>query len=126
MNKSILIVDDSVAFSRLLTHILKDQYDCVVARNGIEAFALLRTWKIPDLIICDVNMPEMDGISFLAEIQNSGLFNCIPVIVMTGEEASASDIIQDFQTRLITKPFEPQTLFAKMNELFAHVNVATA
>lgn len=126
MNKSILIIDDSVAFSRLLIHILKGKYDCVIARNGLEAFALLRTWKIPDMIICDVNMPEMDGISFLAEVQNSGLFHSIPVIVMTGEEGAASEVIQDLQTRIITKPFEPKTLFAKMDELFAHVNVAMA
>jgi CheY-like chemotaxis protein len=125
MNRSILIVDDSVAFCRLLTHILRDKYDVAVARNGIEAFAMLRAWTIPDLIICDINMPEMDGISFLTELQNSGLYNCMPVIVMTGEETHAADIVQDLQTRFIKKPFEPQHLFAKIDELFAHVNVAT-
>jgi two-component system, chemotaxis family, chemotaxis protein CheY len=128
MNRSILIIDDSVAFSRLLTHILDANYDCAVARNGIEAFALLRAWTIPDLIICDLNMPEMDGISFLNELQNSGLYNCIPVIIMTGEESYLTDssIVQDLQTRFIRKPFEPQALFAQMDELFADMNVVTA
>jgi CheY-like chemotaxis protein len=124
MNRSILIVDDSVAFCRLLTHILKHKYDVAVARNGIEAFAMLKSWTIPDLIICDINMPELDGIGFLSELQNSGLYNCIPVIVMTGEESHSDNIVQDLQTRFIKKPFEPAHLLAKMEELFEDTDVA--
>lgn len=126
MNKRILIIDDSVAFARLLTHILANKYECVVARNGLEAFALMRSWNIPDLIICDINMPELDGISFLSELQTSGLYNCIPVLVMTGDQTSQDIVVEDLQTRFLSKPFEPKQLFAKIDELFAHINVETA
>ncbi len=126
MNKKILIVDDSGAFSRLLTHILQKKYDCTVARNGVEAFALMRTWNIPDLIICDVNMPEMNGEVFLNALQNSGMYSCLPVIVMTGDEAHTDVFQNDLQTRFLTKPFQPNELLEKIEELFQAVNVAEA
>lgn len=124
MNKSILIVDDSAAFSRLLTHILKNKYACAVARNGVEAFALMRTWTIPDLIICDVNMPELNGEAFLNALQTSGMYSCIPVIVMTGDDAYSDVFQDDLQTRFLTKPFRPEELMGKIEELFEAVNVA--
>jgi CheY-like chemotaxis protein len=126
MNRRILIIDDSAAFTKLLTHILQNKYEISVARNGLEGFSILHGTFSPDLIICDLNMPELDGTAFLTELQNSGLYSCIPVIVMTGEpiQAETIDITEDLQTRIITKPFTPEDLFQKIDELFALVNVA--
>ena len=126
MNNRILIVDDSPAFTRLISHILKGKFECAIARNGLEAFAILRGTFQPDLIICDLMMPEFDGVSFLSELQNSGIYGCIPVIVMTGDSSSLSksDITEDIQTRILTKPFTPQDLFTAIDELFEPVNVA--
>jgi CheY-like chemotaxis protein len=71
-------------------------------------------------------MPEMDGEAFLDALQTSGLYNCIPVIVMTGDEKHFETISEDLQTRFIAKPFSPEDLMGKIEELFQVVNVAEA
>ncbi len=85
MSKKLLIVDDDKIFLKIFKDLLAknyaNEYEVAVAENGIEALAKIEEFH-PDLIILDIQMPEMDGIEFLREMKrrNHGLSQ-IPVLI---------------------------------------------
>jgi CheY-like chemotaxis protein len=86
----ILIVEDVVAardaMARLLQH---DGHDVMVAGNGAEALARLKQ-AVPDLIVLDQMMPEVDGLTFLASLRRFPKWKQLPVIILTGLKDRAS------------------------------------
>ena len=81
MSKNILIVDDKPEIAKVITIQLSKDYNVHSEGNPIEALAWMHSGNIPDLIISDVNMPEMDGRTFLKQLKASSTFNFIPVIL---------------------------------------------
>ena len=85
MNKiKILVVDDDYLTRELLSELLlsTDEYDVDSAENGLEAYSRLQTDAGIDLVISDMNMPVMDGLSLIKKIRRSGMD--VPIIVMSG------------------------------------------
>jgi len=81
---SILIVEDSAIIREPMTKLLRfEGYDVVPAANGIEALAILKQRSI-DLILLDVMMPRMSGITLLEKIRASPAWHKMPVVAMTG------------------------------------------
>lgn len=120
MKKKILLVEDEPAIQRLLHFILSGEFDVRSTANGYEAFLWLEKQVIPDLIIMDWIMPQMDGGAFLKSLKVSGLYCDIPVIVL-----SASERIQEEVSDLpypihhcLSKPFDPRTLKATIESIF--------
>jgi two-component system chemotaxis response regulator CheY len=119
MKKTVLLVEDHDSLRQLLGAYLTRRYRVVAAKNGLEAMAWMQKGVIPDVIITDLGMPELDGWSFIAQLQHSGLFCDIPRIVITGEAAvpagrhTAGPAI-DF---LLKKPFNPTVLEEKLHFL---------
>lgn len=65
----ILIIDDDLMLLKTAEEILSDQYNVSVAKSGIQALNLLNKNIIPDLILLDIDMPQMDGYETLEEIK---------------------------------------------------------
>ncbi len=81
--KTILVVDDTRDCREPLARLLKlAGYQPTTAISGLDALAQLQTDR-PDLILLDLMMPDMDGVSFLRELRQSDLFKDLPVIVLT-------------------------------------------
>jgi len=103
---TLLIVDDENANLKVLTHILGSEYTIFTATNGASAVEKAREF-MPDLILLDILMPDMDGYATLSKIKNSETIRKIPVIFITGlnsdedEEKGLSLDAADY----ITKPF---------------------
>lgn len=94
--KIILIVDDTQKNIQLLGQILTPVgYRIIVAMNGIQALNALEIQK-PDIILMDVNMPEMDGFEACKRIKENDLFKDIPIIFLTARTDS-NDIMQGFE-----------------------------
>lgn len=112
MKETILIVDDHDSVRLILGNILVKQYNVVTKSDGIEAFGWLHKGNEPDLIVLDMVMPRLHGMTFLSNIKSSGLFSHIPVIVLTGNENKEFEM----QVRamgasgFIRKPFKPDNL----------------
>jgi CheY-like chemotaxis protein len=110
MNK-ILIVDDSPTNIRFLGEMLKGSYDLIVATAGKEALSLAETDR-PDLILLDVEMPEMDKFETCRSLKGNPATANIPVIFITAHEGEAkikaarSAGCYDY----ITKPFDADRL----------------
>jgi len=114
--KKILIVDDERMNIMVLAQFLKPQYDIIVAADGISALETAEK-HIPDLILLDVIMPEMNGFEVLTRLKNSAITINIPVIFITGLD-SAEDEEKGLllgAVDYITKPFHKSVVKARIN-----------
>ncbi|WP_154115582.1 response regulator [Vibrio cincinnatiensis] len=119
MSKTILVVDDSAAIRQVVSLSLKSAgYQTIEAIDGIDALRKIQGIKI-HLVISDVNMPNMDGITLLKELKKQPSTKFTPVIMLTTEsEATKKD-----QGRLagakawVVKPFVPEQMLAAVNKL---------
>lgn len=107
--QKVLIVDDSEMNRLLLQDILGDEYELAEVKNGAEAVAFLNgSAAKTDLVLLDIVMPEMDGFTFLEEMNRKGWIKDIPVIMISAENLSASVVraydlgVSDF----IGRPFD--------------------
>lgn len=115
-NCEVLIVDDLLENIKVLGNILKiNNYKISIAMSAQEALAYLRQ-KLPDLILLDVNMPEMNGFEFCEQIKKEERTANIPVIFLTAKVAT-EDIITGFEVGgvdYITKPYNSIELLARV------------
>lgn len=120
MPKQILIVDDELSILKLLNFILKDEYHLVVKTNGAEALAWLDEGNYPDLIISDMEMPFMNGETFMYCLKSSGYFRDVPVIMLSGAEDLAT-IVQSFpfEITFFNKPFNPLQLKSAVSNVLS-------
>jgi two-component system, cell cycle sensor histidine kinase and response regulator CckA len=116
-NGLILIVDDTEQNLEVLGNILSEnQYDLAIATNGIEAIDLVHS-RIPDLILLDIMMPEMDGIETCRRLKQNDRTKSIPIIFLTAK-VETEDILQGFLVGgidYITKPFRKEELLARVS-----------
>ena len=112
MGKSIplvLIVDDMDINVMLLEEILKDDYRLITANNGKEALQKLRTAdSLPKIILLDIMMPEMNGRQMFEIMKSDTLLKRIPVIFITAENDSESELLAAGAVDFINKPFLPE------------------
>jgi two-component system, chemotaxis family, chemotaxis protein CheY len=112
MSKTIMIVDDSGSFRTVVKLALqKAGYAVVEAVDGRDAVSKLNGQKL-NLIVCDVNMPNMDGLSFVRHLKTTSAYKFTPVIMLTTEsgEAKKAEGRAAGAKAWITKPFQPSVL----------------
>lgn len=81
--KRILLIDDDLAFSEMLSEILKDEgFDVLVEHDGLRGYERATT-EHPDLVMCDVMMPGMSGIDLLTKLREDAWGSMVPVILLT-------------------------------------------
>lgn len=119
MAKTIMIVDDSSSLRQVVNLTLKGAgYEVIEACDGKDALAKLTGQKI-HLIVCDVNMPNMDGISFVREMKKNPAYKFTPVIMLTTESSDDKKRMgQEAGAKAwIVKPFQPQQMLAAVSKL---------
>ena len=119
MAKTILIVDDSASLRQVVAISLKSAgYDVIEACDGKDALAKLNGDKI-HLIISDVNMPNMDGITFVKEAKKLPNYKFTPIIMLTTESQEGKK--QEGQAAgakaWVVKPFQPAQMLAAVSKL---------
>lgn len=116
MQKAILIVEDELRIRFLLRdYFLKEDFIIYEAENGLEALNLFKDKKI-DLIILDIMMPVMDGLTVLQKIRE---VSTLPIILLTAK-SEEEDKLQGYECGAddyMTKPFSPKVLVAKVKAL---------
>ena len=116
MKKSVLIVEDELRIRFLLRdYLTKDDFNVFEASNGEEGLFVFSTQKI-DLVILDIMMPVMDGLTMLEKLRD---VSTVPVILLTAK-SEEDDKLQGYDygaDDYITKPFSPKVLIAKVKAL---------
>ncbi|MEJ2418869.1 MAG: response regulator [Exilibacterium sp.] len=119
MSKTILIVDDSASLRQVVSIALKGAgYTTIEASDGRDALTKLNGERI-HLIISDVNMPNMDGITFLKEVKKLPNYKFTPVIMLTTEsqQAKKAEGQAAGAKAWVVKPFQPQQMLAAVGKL---------
>lgn len=119
MAKTIMVVDDSISIRQVVGIALKQAgYEVLEACDGKDALAKLTGQKV-NLIISDVNMPNMDGISFVRELKTRAAYKFTPVLMLTTE--SQEDKKEQGKAAgaraWMVKPFKPEALLAAVQKL---------
>ena len=117
--KNILVVDDYAVTRRLLEHILElGNYTTYMAANGVEALAILAEENI-DLVICDIAMPGMDGLTLLRRLRAEAGYEAIPVLMLTasGQDEDRIAALEGGATDFLTKPVGTADLLAIVQRL---------
>ncbi len=104
--KNVLVVDDSNLMTNFIGKVLSNEYNVVKMHNGIEALAILSTNAIKiNALILDLNMPGINGMEVLEKMNEQGLLNKVPVLVLSGEEDpdAVTKVLSYPNVQLITK-----------------------
>ncbi|WP_289053746.1 hybrid sensor histidine kinase/response regulator transcription factor [Carboxylicivirga marina] len=127
----ILLVEDDVEMSEFISLSLADKYRIQSVRNGKEALRMIND-TVPDLVISDINMPEMDGVEFTRRFKGNPKTAHIPLILLTGESQNKLQLegLKNGADAFMLKPFEIEILelridnFLKRQEQFSQfINV---
>ena len=115
---TILIIDDNKELLWMLKDILSDEYAILTAENGEEGLALLKQ-ETPDLIITDIMMPKVDGITLTKQIKSNKHTVHIPLVILSAKNTTDEKIegIESGADAYIPKPFNTQYLVTVIRQL---------
>ncbi|HEC13962.1 MAG TPA: response regulator [Acidiferrobacteraceae bacterium] len=119
MSKTILIVDDSSSIRQVVGLALKRAgYEVIQAEDGVDALSKLDGAKI-HLIISDVNMPNMDGITFVKEVKKLDGYKFTPICMLTteSEQSRMQEGKEAGAKAWVVKPFQPPQLLDAISKL---------
>ena len=125
MGKKILLADDSITIQKVIELTFSDEdFDVITVGNGRLALEKLLEVR-PDIVLCDIIMPEKDGYEVCEQIKTNPSFSHIPVLLLTGafEPFDQERAARSGYDGSLAKPFEPETLIAKVKDLLARAPV---
>lgn len=121
MNEHILIVDDSKTVRNLVAFIMKREgYKVTMAEDGMDGLEKLFSAEKIDLIISDVNMPRMDGFTFIKHVREQEAYKDLPIMVLS-TEGKPQDIDKGMSlgaNLYMVKPAQPEKMVQNIKMLF--------
>ena len=114
----ILLVEDNAKMLKFLIDIFSEKYEVRIAQNGLEAMNQIEE-KLPDLLVSDIMMPEMDGTELCKQIKSNIMTSHIPVVLLTAKTGT-ENIIKGYELGAdvyIEKPFNPSSLLLQIQNL---------
>lgn len=121
----VLLIDDSSTMRKIQRRVISElnpDWELVEAGNGKEALDKLKEFNFQfDLILCDINMPEMNGMETLKAIRTTPQTAKTPVIMCTSvaEKGQVMEAIKAGATNYLVKPFQPEDLKNKINAVLS-------
>lgn len=115
---TVLVIDDNTDIRQYERTILQDEYIVIEAADGKEGLTVAMK-EVPDLVICDVMMPVMDGLEFTEQLKTNTATSHIPVIMLTAKnlEEHRAEGYEHGADSYITKPFHSKVLLARIENL---------
>lgn len=114
----ILVVEDNPDLRHFLFDVLSDDYNVTLASNGRTGMEAVLA-QVPDLIITDLMMPEIDGADFIRNLRGNPRFSHLPVLVLSarGDDVLRETLLDEMVQDYLTKPFSPNELRARVRNL---------
>lgn len=119
MAKTILTVDDSISIRQMVAFTLKNAgYEVLEAIDGLDAITKLNSSQV-NLIITDLNMPNLDGIELIKQVRKNPIHRFVPVLMLTTESHDEKKAAGKAAgaTGWIVKPFKPEQLLAVVKKV---------
>jgi DNA-binding response OmpR family regulator len=119
----ILIIEDDNYMQLILKKFLGKSYELEICPSALEALSFLQNGNIPDLIISDLNTPNLSGLEFITQMQSSDFFKSIPVMIVSGEDSSEIRVkcLNTGADDFIVKPFNPAELEARVRAILRRI-----
>jgi DNA-binding response OmpR family regulator len=119
--KKILAIDDELSIRLLLENFLSKTYDVITKADGMEALKWMEEGNLPDLVVADIQMPNVDGYEFIKNLRSSGFFKDIPLIMLSGIESSQEKVkcLKLGANDYMVKPFNPEELSVRIELLLS-------
>jgi len=124
--RTVMVIDDSGVMRRILLNTLVavgfEDCEFLEATDGHDALGKLEQVDFRvDVVFCDLCMPHLDGVGFLAELTSRGVVDDCPVIVLSGDirEGRGREAMEKGAKKLIGKPFVPEEIKEAMDEVLA-------
>jgi two-component system, chemotaxis family, chemotaxis protein CheY len=119
MKKQILAIDDSKAIRFLLQTILSKDYQVITMPDGCSAMYWLSKKNLPDLIIADPQLPDMENWELVEQLSSSGIYGSIPLLVLSGLDNAETQVkcLEHGVSKYFLKPFNPVDLLSVINNL---------
>jgi two-component system chemotaxis response regulator CheY len=119
MGKTVMVIDDSKSMRQLVSQTLTNAgYSVIEARDGLDALKHLESARV-HVMVCDVNMPNMDGLTFVRRVKQLDQHKFTPIVMLTTEGADA--LIQQGKAAgakgWMVKPFKPEQLLSIIERL---------
>ncbi len=120
MSKTILIVDDSKTVRNLVAFIMKKEgFKVVTAEDGLDGLEKLYSAEKIDLIVSDINMPRMDGFTFIKSVREQESYRDIPIVVLSteGQEKDIQAGLSIGANMYMVKPAQPEKMVKNIKML---------
>lgn len=113
-----LVVDDHISMLHYLNDLLKDKYQVVLATNGEQGYKMALQ-HMPDIIITDLMMPQVDGIELLSLLKKNNITSHIPVIVLSAKHVVEAKIasVDEGAELYLSKPFDPHLIISYIDSI---------
>jgi DNA-binding response OmpR family regulator len=124
----ILIIEDDDYMQLIMKRFLGKTYEIEICSSALEALTFLQNGNIPDLVISDLNTPNLSGLDFIEQMNSSDFFKSIPVIIVSGEDSSEVRIrcLNRGADDFIVKPFNPAELEARIRAVLRRIGKQVA
>jgi two-component system, chemotaxis family, chemotaxis protein CheY len=121
MKQEILAIDDSKAIRFLLQTVLSKDYQVVTMPDGCSAMYWLSKKNLPDLIIVDPQLPDMDNWELIQHLSSSGIYGDIPILVLSGldNDETQAKCLEYGVDKYFSKPFNPVDLLESVNNVMS-------
>lgn len=116
----ILVVDDDAALQKLVAVLLeRANFEVIPAMNAREAAQILKTPPLPDLMVLDLMLPEINGIAFLRQVRSKPMFDNLPVIILSAlaDPMQIREGLEAGANRYLTKPYLAKNLVKTIQEV---------
>ncbi|MEQ1714583.1 MAG: response regulator [Hyphomicrobium sp.] len=120
MSQTVLTIDDSRTMRDMLRMALVEAgYQVLQAVDGVDGLGVLRASAVPDVIVTDINMPNMDGFGLIDAVRKDGRYKSVPILVLTTESDAAKKQRAKAAgaTGWIVKPFDPVKLIGAIRKV---------
>ena len=123
MKRCILAIDDSKALRFLLHTVLGKDYQVVTAPDACSAMFWLAKKNLPDLIIADPQLPDVQDWELIAEFSSSAIYRDIPMVILSSldKEVTAAKCLKYGVSDFYTKPFNPLELNETVQKIMSRV-----
>lgn len=124
MGKIVLVVDDCRTTKKIVSLYLNNAgLKTIAAGNGVEAIEKLVTSEV-DIIISDLNMPQMDGAGLIEWVRNNPSYRDIPIVILTTENDNIrkSELLNKGATAFLTKPITKENLIVEVTRILERCN----